>query len=78
MRLHALIFAASQGIATVAINYDPKVERAGYTIGRSNFELARRQQELDELSAKTRRPTRRRATFGRWKNGALAQRVMPN
>ncbi|HEX8234894.1 MAG TPA: polysaccharide pyruvyl transferase CsaB [Abditibacteriaceae bacterium] len=47
MRLHALIFAAAQGVPCVAVNYDPKVEALAKLIGApllqnlSESELAR-------------------------------------
>ena len=45
MRLHGLIFAASQGVPLVGVSYDPKVTAFLRYIGQNNYA------QLDELSA---------------------------
>ena len=69
MRLHALIFAASQGVSTVAINYDPKVSALAKLLGAPILGSPAQSETLPQL-VENARPVAD-ATLERWRNLAV-------
>ena len=68
MRLHALIFAASQGLATVALNYDPKVSALATLLGAPILNAPAEAEQLPQLIEQARPVAP--DTLQRWRDGA--------